>query len=127
MMKILLESTVEDLCATSTISQKLVKGARQALETQKGLFTLSDCTKGFKSMFTKEDFNILLEHQQWDYAIELVLGLKPKSLKVYPLSPVEQKELDSFLEKNLCTRQIYPSKSPMTAPVSFIKKKDSLL
>jgi len=52
---------------------------------------------------------------------------EPKSSKVYPLSPVEQKELDSFLEENLCTGRIRPSKSPMAAPVFFIKKKDSSL
>jgi len=40
---------------------------------------------------------------------------------------VEQKELDSFLEENLCTRQIRLSKSLMAAPVFFIKKKDSSL
>jgi len=54
-------------------------------------------------VFAKKDFDILLEHRQWDHAIELVLGSEPKSLKVYPLSPVEQKELDSFLEENLHT------------------------
>ena len=47
--------------------------------------------------------------------------------KVYPLSLVEQKELDSFLEENLCTRQICPSKSPMAALVFFIKKKNGSL
>jgi len=78
-------------------------------------------------VFIKEDFNILLEHRQWDYAIELIPGSEPKSLKVYPLSPVEQKELDSFLEENLCTGRIHPSKSPMAAPVLFIKKKDGSL
>jgi len=78
-------------------------------------------------VFAKEDFNILPEHRQWDHAIELILGSEPKSSKVYPLSPVEQKELDSFLEENLCTGRIRPSKSPMAALVFFIKKKDSSL
>jgi len=40
---------------------------------------------------------------------------------------VEQKELDAFLEENLHTGQICPSKSPMAAPVFFIKKKDGSL
>jgi len=40
---------------------------------------------------------------------------------------VEQKELDAFLEENLCTGRIHPSKSPMAAPVFFIKKKDGSL
>jgi len=125
--RILSKSTVEELRATSTISQKLVEGAHQASETQKELFTLPDCAKGFELVFTKEDFDILLEHRQWDHTIELVLGLESKSSKVYPLSPVEQKKLNFFLEENLCTGQICPSKSPMAAPVFFIKKKDGSL
>jgi len=125
--RILSEPAVEDLRATSTISQKLVEEAHQASETRKGLLTLPDCTKGFESVFVKEDFNILPEHRQWDHAIELIPGSEPKSSKVYLLSPVEQKELDSFLKENLRTGRICPSKSPMAAPVFFIKKKDGSL
>jgi len=127
MTRILPEPAAEDLCATSTISQKLMEGAHRASEMRKGLLTLPDCVKEFKSVFAKEDFDILPEHRQWDHAIELIPGLEPKSSKVYPLSPVEQKELDSFLEENLRTRRIRPSKSPMAAPVFFIKKKDNSL
>jgi len=36
-------------------------------------------------------------------------------------------ELDAFLEENLHTGQIRPSKSPIAAPVFFIKKKDGPL
>jgi len=127
MTRILPEPAAEDLCATATISQKLAKRARRASETWKGLLTLPDCVKGFESVFAKEDFDILPEHRQWDHAIELIPGLEPKSSKVYPLSPVEQKELDSFLKENLRTGRICPSKSPMAALVFFIKKKDSSL
>ena len=104
MTRILLESTVEDLCATSTTSQKLAERACRSTEAQKEPFILPDYVRGFESIFSKEDFNILPEHRQWDHAIKLVPGLEPKSLKVYPLSLVEQKELDSFLEENLHTR-----------------------
>ena len=47
--------------------------------------------------------------------------------KIYPLSPVEQKELDAFLKENLTTGRIRPSKSPMASPFFFIKKKDGFL
>ena len=124
MTSILSEPVAEDLRATSTISQKLAEGARRVSETQKGLLTLPNCAKGFESVFAKEDFDILLEHRQWDHTIELVPGLEPKSSKVYLLSSVEQKELDSFLEENLHTGRIRPFKSPIVAPVFFIKKKD---
>jgi len=40
---------------------------------------------------------------------------------------LEQEELDAFLEENLRTGQIQPSKSPIAAPMFFIKKKDSSL
>jgi len=78
-------------------------------------------------MFTKEDFDILLEHHKWDHTIKLTPGAESKSSKVYPLSPLEQVELDAFLEENLCTGQIQPLKSPMAALVFFIKKKDGSL
>jgi len=78
-------------------------------------------------MFAKEDFDILLEHRKWDHAIKLTPRAEPKSSKVYPLSPLEQAELDAFLEENLRTGQIRPSKSPIAAPVFFIKKKDGSL
>ena len=78
-------------------------------------------------MFAKEDFDILPEHHKWDYTIELISRAEPKLSKVYPLSPLEQAELDVFLKKNLHTRWIWPSKSPIAAPVFFIKKKDGLL
>ena len=121
-MRLFLEPTAVDLHITSTISQKLVKGACRALEAQKGLFTLPNCAREFESVFAKEDFNIL---RQQDHAIKLVSGLAPRSSKVYFLSLVEQKELDSFLEENLCTGRICPSKFSMVALVFFIKKKDS--
>ena len=78
-------------------------------------------------MFTKKDFDILPEHRKWDHIIKLIPGAEPKSSKVYPLSSLEQEELDAFLEENLHTGRIQPSKSPITAPVFFIKKKDGSL
>jgi len=62
--RILLESTTKDLHAISTISQKLAEGAYQVSKTQKGHCTLSNCARGFESVFTKEDFDILPEHRQ---------------------------------------------------------------
>jgi len=126
-IRILPDSTAEDLCATSTTFQKLAEGARRSAEAQKEPFILPNCIRGFESVFAKEDFNILPEHRQWNHAIELIPGLEPKSSKVYPLSPVEQKELDTFLEENLCTGRIRLSKSPIAAPVFFIKKKNGSL
>jgi len=60
----------------------------------------------FRSVFAKEDFDMLPEHRKWDHAIELIPRAEPKSSKVYPLSPLEQAELDTFLEENLYTGRI---------------------
>jgi len=95
-----------DLQATTTISQCLVEGARRSVETQAAATPLPAYVVEFRSVFAKEDLDILPEHHKWDHAIELTPGAEPKSSKVYPLSPLEQAELDAFLEENLCTRRI---------------------
>ena len=51
---------------------------------QKEPFVLSGCAKEFESVFAKEDFNILLEHRQWDYAIKLILGSEPVTNFIRP-------------------------------------------
>ena len=83
--------------------------------------------KEFKDVFTKESFNELPDCKKWDHAIELIPDAQMFSTKVYPLAPVEQKQLDEFLEENLKSQCIHPSKSPMASPVFFIKKKDGSL
>ena len=78
-------------------------------------------------MFSKESFNELPERKQWDHAIDLKPESQPFSTKVYPMSPIKQKELNDFLEENLSTGRICPSKSLMASPVFFMKKKDGKL
>jgi len=111
----------------ATTSQHLAEGARRSVEAQAATTPLPAYVAEFRSVFAKEDFDILPEHRKWDHAIELIPGAEPKSSKVYLLSPLEQAELDAFLEENLCSGRIRPSKSPMAAPVFFIKKKDGSL
>src|ERR1700759_49125 len=53
--------------------------------------------------------------------------VEPRSSKIYLLSLKEQAELDAFLEENLKSGWIRPSKSPMASLVFFIKKKDGSL
>lgn len=89
--------------------------------------SLLSYARGFESIAAKDDFDIVLEHCHWNYTIELLLGSEPKSTRVYFLFPVKQKKLDTFLEKNLHTRWICPSRSSIVALVFFIKKKNSSL
>ena len=104
-----------------------MEGARHSVETQAAVTPLPAYIMVFRSVFTKEDFDILLEYRKWDHTIELIPRAKPKSSKVYPLSLLEQAKLDAFLKENFCTRRIRPLKSPIAALVFFIKKKDGLL
>jgi hypothetical protein len=82
----------------------------------------------FKQVFSKEYFDQLPPRRPWDHAIELKPDSElPTRTRAYPLSPAEQKELDKFLQENLDSGRIRPSKSPIAAPVFFVKKKDGTL
>jgi len=100
---IFLELTEVDLRATATTSQRLAEGARRSKETLAAATPLPTYVVEFQSVFAKKNFDILPEHRKWDHAIKLIPGAEPKSSKVYPLSPLEQEELDAFLEENLHT------------------------
>ena len=60
----------------------------------------------------------------WDHGIELKEGFVPRKSKVYPLSPLEQTEVDDFINEQLRKGYIRLSKSPQTSPIFFILKKD---
>ena len=81
----------------------------------------------FADIFLKEGFNELPPHHEWDHAIKLVPGARLRDCKVYPLSPGQQRELDTFIEENLTSQWIRPSKSPLASPFFFIQKKDGSL
>ena len=75
----------------------------------------------FRDLFEKEDFDKLPPHTKWSHVIELVQGARPVDCKVYPLTLAEQEELRKFIEENLRSGSIRPSKSPMASPFFFIK------
>jgi hypothetical protein len=81
----------------------------------------------YADVFSKTAFNSLPEHRKWDHAIELEQEPSPGFRKVYPMTLTEQMEMDTFLEEALATGRIRQSKSPLRAPVFFIKKKDGKL
>ncbi|KAF7358796.1 Reverse transcriptase-RNase H-integrase [Mycena sanguinolenta] len=110
------------ICATATVSQRLAEAFAKN-STPAGASIL-ECACEFGDVLSKESFNSLPECRSWDHAIELVPDAKPANCKVYPISPLEQKELDAFIEEGLATSHIHPSKSPMTSPIFFVKKKD---
>lgn len=79
-------------------------------------------------VFSEKKSERLPEHKLWDHTIDFTPNA-PASLrtKVYPMSPVEQEELDWFFEENLRKGHICPSKPPLASPVFFVKKKDGKL
>ena len=111
----------------TTISTQLAEAAKEDTPTAKLEEMLPKPYLSFRDVFSKESFDELPERKQWEHVIDL----KPESLlfstKVYPMSPIEQKELNDFLEENLSSGRIHPSKSPKVSLVFFMKKKDGKL
>ena len=81
----------------------------------------------YKDVFAKETFDELPPRRPWDHAIELLPGNHKVDCKIYNLTTAEQKELDEFLEENLSTGHIRPSKSQFASTFFFVKKKDGKL
>jgi hypothetical protein len=81
----------------------------------------------YADIFSEMAFDSLPERRKWDHTIELERKPSPRSRKVYPMTLTEQTEMDTFLEEALATGRIRQSKSPLRAPVFFIKKKDGKL
>jgi hypothetical protein len=81
----------------------------------------------YTDVFSETAFDSLPERHKWDHAIELEHESSPGFRKVYPMTLMEQTEIDTFLEEALATGHIRQSKSPLRAPVFFIKKKDRKL
>jgi hypothetical protein len=81
----------------------------------------------YADVFSETAFDSLPECCKWDHTIELEHEPSPGFRKVYPMTLTEQMEMDTFLEEALATGHIRQSKSPLGAPVFFIKKKDGKL
>ena len=113
-----------EIHASSTISQRLAEAFQTNMEA---MTPVLEYLKEFTLVFSKQTFDVLPEPKEWDHSVELIPVSKLSSCKIYLLSPAEKKELDVFLKENLETGRIQPSKSPMSSPVFFIKKKDSSL
>ena len=60
----------------------------------------------------------------WYHAIDVKEGFVPRKGKVYPLSREEREEVREFVKEQLRKGYIQLSKSPQTAPVFFVRKKD---
>jgi len=112
----------KDTCDDHDLYHSSQKQRRETLPLPKLEEILPKLYLSFQDTFSKESFNELPERKQWDHTINLKPESQPFSTKVYPMSPIEQQELDDFLEENLLSGQIHPSKSPMASPVLLHEK-----
>ena len=115
----------QQIRATSSISTRL------AIEEQGRTYkkrTFEDMVpkayQDYRDVFAKESFDRLPPKRPWDHAIELKTDIGSSGTKLYPLSDDEQEAMDAFLTEHLQSGRIRPSKSPISAPVFFVKKKD---
>src|SRR5258708_36332940 len=113
--------------AMDTPSQWLAQEAQKAEESRPPENMVPAQYHDFRDVFSKEAFDELPLWKAWDHTIDLTPGTELPCSQTFPLSHAEQKELDNLLWENLANSHICPSKSPMGAPVFFIKKKDGLL
>ena len=75
-------------------------------------------------VFGKKQLERMPTRKVWDHVIDVKERFVLKKGKMYPLSREEKEEVRKFIEEQLRKGYIQPSKSPQTAPVFFVGKKD---
>jgi hypothetical protein len=115
------------VCALSTVSGCLAEvfAKNSKLKDSEDIVLTSLHT--YADVFSEMAFDSLPECCKWDHTIPLEHEPPPGFCKVYLMTLTEQTEMDTFLEDALATGHIRQSKSPLGAPVFFIKKKDGKL
>jgi hypothetical protein len=78
-------------------------------------------------IYLKKNVDILLEYRPYDCAIDLQEGAQLPFGPIYNLSENELGELRKHIDDNLGKKFIQHSKSPIGAPILFVKKKDGSL
>ena len=78
----------------------------------------------YAQVFSKEATDHVPPTHPYDHAINLDDSFVPKIGKLYPLSIKEREAADDFIDENLRSGKIRPSKSPQASPFFFVKKKD---
>ena len=75
-------------------------------------------------VFSKKQLERMPTQKIWDHAINMKEGFVPRKGKVYLLSREEREEVHEFIQEQLRKEYIKLLKSPQTAFVFFIGKKD---
>ena len=110
------------------IQAKATAATTLAQQEKKTVVPLEDLIpKAYHSylhLFDKKSSEHFPESRSWDHKIEMKEDFQPKVFKKYNLSPIEQQEMDKFIDENLAKGYIVPSQSPMASQFFFISKKD---
>jgi len=88
-----------------------------------GLTNLPKEYHNFTDVFSKTKAGKLTEHQPYNLKITLDKGTAPPFGPIYSLSQEELAALRKFIDENLTTGFICPSRSLCGAQVLFIRKK----
>ena len=75
-------------------------------------------------VFGKKQSERMPTRKLWDHTIDMKEGFMPRKKTVYPLSREEREEVREFVKEQLRKGYIQLSKSPQTALVFFVGKKD---
>ena len=94
---------------------------------QVDLSTVPKAYHKFADVFSKVKVDSLPEHRLYNLKITLEEGTQPLLGPIYSLSNTELEVLQMYLDKNLASGTIRPSKSPFRVPILFVKKKDGSL
>jgi hypothetical protein len=93
----------------------------------KGPEPLSTYYKEYQDVFEKKNVDLLPQHRPYDCAIDLQEGTQPPFGPIYNLSQNELVALREYLHENFVKNFIRYFKSPISAPILFVKKKDGSL
>jgi hypothetical protein len=80
--------------------------------------------QAYKDVFRKKNVDMLIEHQWFDYVINFEEGAWPPFGPIYNLFQDELMVLREYIDENLEKGLIWHSKSLVSAPILFVKKKD---
>jgi hypothetical protein len=103
------------------------KAAAPTSEPLNDLSSIPEEYHKFADVFSKGKSDTLLPHRPYDLKIDLKEGASPPPGHMYSLSQPELDALCTFIEENVCSGFIWPSKSPHSAPILFVKRKDGSL
>ena len=114
-------------CFQLQISVPEATGHSVATSAPVDLSTLPEEYHNFTDVFSKSKAGKLADHRLYDLKITLDEGTVRPFGPIYSLSQDELAALHKFIDENLATGLIHPSRSPCGAPVLFIRKKDGSL